>query len=293
MRAVVVGPGRLGTTLAVALEGAGHEVVACAGGGPGARERFTTHLPGAEPVDAPATVADRVGLILLTPPDDALEGVVRELAVADVLRERHRVVHTSGVRGLDVLRPAALAGAGTAACHPAQAVPAGPPDPDLLAGAAWAVTAAPGDRDWARGLVEGLGGVPHDLRDADRVLYHAALALASNSAAAAVAAARQLLLGARVDDPAAFLEPLVRASVGNVLDEGAAALTGPVVRGDAGTVGRHLEALEADLPELAGTYRRLTAAVLDLTAAGLDEDAARRLRRLLEEGPTPPAGSEQ
>jgi predicted short-subunit dehydrogenase-like oxidoreductase (DUF2520 family) len=85
-------------------------------------------------------------------------------------------------------------------------------DPDLLVGTAWAVTAAAADLGWARDLVVDLGGDPHDVPDDVRVLYHAGLAVGGNAVGAAVAVARQLLLAARVDDPAAFLARWSRAA---------------------------------------------------------------------------------
>lgn len=283
---LVVGPGRLGTLLAVALAGTPHRVTAVAGGSRESRQRLADHVGGAggtavRLAEDPVEVVGEVDLVLLTTPDDVIAEVVTDLAVADVLRIAHRVVHTSGAHGLAPLERAALAGAGVAACHPAQTVPSGPPDPDALWGAAWAVTAPPGDRAWAEELVESLGGRAHRVRDDDRVLYHAALAVGSNAVGAAVALARQLLLGARIEDPGDFLGPLIAASVDNVLEEGAPALTGPVVRGDLGTVARHLAALEADVPELVGVYRALTAAVLDQVRSGLDPDVSVRLEDLI------------
>lgn len=276
---VVVGPGRVGTTLAIALARAGHRVVAAAGGSEASRDRFRTHVAGAR-VHADPTVAVPEGdLVLIATPDDVVEEVVSGLAAADVLREGQRVVHVAGAHGLGVLRRAALAGCGVAACHPAQTVPA--IDPDALVGSAWAVTAPPDHRDWAHGLVEDVGGDPHDVPDDVRVLYHAALVLGSNAVGAAVAAARQLLLAARVADPAAFLAPLVTASVQNTLTAGASALTGPVVRGDVGTVATHLAQLDADLPTLASVYRDLSRAILTQIRPDLDADVTAAFDDLL------------
>ncbi len=126
----------------------------------------------------------------------------------------------------------------------------------------------PGRPGWARDLVGALGGDPHDVPDDARRLYHAGLAIGSNAAAAAVVVARQLLLAARVDDPAAFLGPLVERSVANALTDGARALTGPVVRGDVGTVARHLDALAADVPDLSAAYRDLSRVLLGRVRAG-------------------------
>jgi predicted short-subunit dehydrogenase-like oxidoreductase (DUF2520 family) len=280
-RIAIVGPGRVGTLLAVSASRAGHRVVAVAGGSPAARDRLVGRVAGARPSAAPADAVTAADLVLLATPDDQLEAVVTDLASADVLRDHHHVVHLAGSRGLGPLHRAGLAGARLAACHPAMTVPTGADDPELLVGVAWAVTAAAVDRGWAHGLVRDLGGDPHDVPDAARGLYHAGLAIGSNAVGAAVVVARQLLLAARVDDPAAFLGPLIERSVGNALAGGAGALTGPVVRGDTGTVAHHLEVLAADVPELAAAYRDLTRVLLGRVRAGLSPAAAAELDALL------------
>lgn len=286
-RVAVLGPGRVGTLLAVALARGGDRVVAVAGGREASQRRLAEQVAGVRVEDDPAAATARADLVVVTPPDDALEALVDAVAAADGWREGQRVVHCSGAQGLEPLRRARLSGARVAACHPAQTVPAGASDPDLLVGAAWAVTAAPADRAWAHGLVEALGGQPHDVPDAARVLYHAGLVVGANAVGAAVAVARQLLLGARVDAPQRFLAPLVEASVANVLDSGAAALTGPVVRGDVGTIARHLEVLDVDAPRVARAYRDLTHAVLEAARPGLSPAQVAAVSRVLEEGPPP------
>jgi predicted short-subunit dehydrogenase-like oxidoreductase (DUF2520 family) len=100
-----------------------------------------------------------------------------------------------------------------------------------------------------------------------------------------VSVARRLLLGARISDPAAFLAPLIEASSANVLADGATALTGPVVRGDVGTLRVHLDELEHDLPELADAYRALAGVVLSQVRPSLDAETAHRLDDLLGEHP--------
>jgi predicted short-subunit dehydrogenase-like oxidoreductase (DUF2520 family) len=283
MRVAVLGPGRVGTLLAVACVRAGHRVVGIGGGSRESRARLADRIAGARPdADAAAAVAG-AELVLLTVPDDALEEVVTALTVADAIGPGHRLVHVAGSRGLGVLRRAALAGARVAACHPAMTVPRGSTDPDLLVGVAWAVTAPPEDRSWPHDLVVDLGGDPHDVDDDARRLYHAGLALGANAVGAAVVLARRLLLAARLDAPQAFLGPLVEASVGNALAHGAEALTGPVVRGDLGTVAGHLEELDRDLPELADGYRHLSRVILGQVRPGLPPEVADELDRLLQE----------
>jgi predicted short-subunit dehydrogenase-like oxidoreductase (DUF2520 family) len=281
MRVAIVGPGRVGTLLAVAFARAGHRVVAVAGGSAAARDRVAALVAGVRPVAEVATAVEGADLVVLAVPDDAIATVAADLARADVLTPAQRVVHVAGSHGLAPLRLAAAAGARVAACHPAMTVPTGSSDPDLLVGTAWAVTATGPDLGWARDLVVDLGGDAYEVPDDRRVLYHAGLAVASNAVGAAVAVARQLLLAARIDDPAPFLAPLVRASITNVLRDGASALTGPVTRGDAGTIRRHLTEVAADVPSLLASYRALTAVVLDQARPALSAAQVAALEAVL------------
>lgn len=285
MNVAVVGPGRVGGLLTVALARAGHRVVAVAGGTAAAREAVVARVAGVRPVETAADAARGADLIVLAVPDDAVEPVARDLVRADAVGEGQRLVHVAGSLGLGVLDLPRRAGARVAACHPAMTVPAGADDPSLLHGVAWAVTATPADQGWATALVTDLGGDAVAVEEHARVLYHAGLSLASNAVGAAVAAGRQALLAAGVADPARFLGPLAHVSVDNVVAGGAAALTGPVVRGDAGTVERHLAALDADVPSLAAAYRALATAVLEQAAPALDEERRARLRAVLEARP--------
>ena len=277
----IIGPGRVGTLLAVAFARAGHRVTATAGGSQGARAAIAELVAGVRPERLPADAARRAALVVLAVPDDALAQVVTDLAVAGSVGEGHRVVHVAGSHGLGPLERAAACGARVAACHPAMTVPTGARDPGLLVGTAWAVTAPPPDRDWAHALVHDLGGDPHDVGDDVRTLYHAGLSVGANAVGAAVAAARQLLIAARVDDPKAFLDPLVRASVANVTDHGAVALTGPIARGDVGTVSAHRAAIAADVPELLAAYESLARATLAPVAVALAPEVVRALEEAI------------
>ncbi len=277
----VVGPGRAGTLVAIAARRAGYRVVGVAGGSDASRQHFTDLLGGVRAAASPAELARHAETLLIATPDDAVADVVTAIARADVLRDGHRVVHLAGSLGVDVLRPAHLAGARTAACHPAMTIPSDAHDPELLVGVAWAVTAGRPDRGWAHDFVRVLAGDPFDVPEEARAVYHAALAVGSNAVGATLATARQLLLATGIQEPERFLRPLVDATVGNVLERGAQALTGPIVRADTGTLSTHLAALEADLPELADSYRHAMLVTLDRARPVLDDADYQRLLTLL------------
>jgi predicted short-subunit dehydrogenase-like oxidoreductase (DUF2520 family) len=147
-------------------------------------------------------------------------------------------------------------------------------DADLLAGASFAVTADPVAEPVVSTLVAAVGGrvvpVPERLRTA----YHAAVVLGSNYLATLVTATLALLKELGIRDGAEAVAPLVRQSLDNALTHGLAALTGPVRRGDAGTVRAHLDALGALDPETVSLYATLTSLTLNqLEEAGLVDSA--------------------
>lgn len=289
-RVSIVGPGRLGTVLAAGLAQAGHTIASAGGGGDAARDRFRTRFPAATTVADPVAAARGADLVIVATPDDVVEPVVSALAQADAIHGGQRVLHVAGSLGLGPLRRAQLSGARVAACHPAQTVPDADAAPEVLHGTLWAVTASNADRGWARAFVLQLGGIPHDVDDSRRALHHAALVVGSNAVGAAVSVARELLRAAGSHDPATFLAALAHESVDNVLSGGAAAITGPVARGDVGTLRRHREALEAEMPMLASAYRVLSGVVLGQVGAGLDLERAKAVEAALAPG-TACAGS--
>lgn len=264
-RTVIVGAGRVGGALAAALPPSGYGVAIVGRG------------------DDLAAETRNGELVVLCVPDDVLTGVVRGLARDEGVAEGSRWVHVSGGHGLAVLRPVRLAGARVAACHPAHTFPDAERGRAGLPGVVWAVTAEQGDRQWAHDFVADLGGRGVDVAEGARRLYHAGLVLASNATVAVVALAGDLLRGAGIQDPGGFLQPLATASAANAAEWGAAALTGPVRRGDAGTVAAHLEELAATMPEAVEAYRTLSRLALAYARrAGLDRAGAEQVAAVLE-----------
>jgi predicted short-subunit dehydrogenase-like oxidoreductase (DUF2520 family) len=252
----VVGAGRVGSALGAALARAGHRVVAASGVSEASRERARRYLPGV-PLTQPPEVVARAGLVLLTVPDDALAGLVAGLAATGAELTGRLLVHTSGRYGTGVLQPATERGALPLALHPVMTFTGRPDDVDRLAGVSFGVTAPAELRPAAEALVIEMGGEPVFIREEDRGLYHAALASAANHLVGLVAEASDLLRAAGVPDPGRMLGPLLFAALDNALRLGDAGLTGPVARGDAATVARHVEVLGATSPRALAAYLAL------------------------------------
>lgn len=223
-----IGPGRAGRSLATALVRAGWDHAGFIGRG--------------EPVGA---AADDVDLVVIATPD----AMVTDVALAVAPRPGVVVAHLAGSLGLGVLgrhdRPAAL--------HPLVSLPSPEVGAARLAAGAWFAVA--GDA-LVQKAVDDLGGRWFTVDDLDRPTYHAAAAVASNHLVALLGQVARLADGIGVP-PEAYLD-LARATLDNVADLGpAAALTGPVARGDWDTVARHLAAIPADEGP---AYRALAAA---------------------------------
>jgi predicted short-subunit dehydrogenase-like oxidoreductase (DUF2520 family) len=202
----------------------------------------------------PITAVEAADLIILAVPDDALPAVVADLVVGP----GKLVAHTSGAHGLAVLDPVTKAGAGPLAIHPAMTFTGAAGDLDRLrAGIEFGVTAPPHLRPTAERLVKDLGGTPEWIDESARPLYHAALAHGANHLVTVVNDAMDLLRAAGARHPEAMLRPLLTAALDNALRMGDAALTGPVARGDAGTVRGHLTALARTAPDVLPTYTTL------------------------------------
>ncbi|WP_129286212.1 DUF2520 domain-containing protein [Streptomyces sp. GZWMJZ-114] len=285
----VVGAGRVGPALAASLALAGHRPVAVSGVSDASRRRAASLLPDV-PLVTPDEVLARAQLVLLTVPDDALPGLVAGLVETGAVRPGQLLVHTSGRYGTKVLDPVVRAGGLPLALHPVMTFTGTPVDVQRLAGCSFGVTAPEELRLAAQALVIEMGGEPEWIAEDARPLYHAALALGSNHLVTLVAQAMDLLRTAGVDAPDRMLGPLLGASLDNALRSGDAALTGPVSRGDAGTVAAHIEQLRTHAPQTLPGYLAMARATADraLSHGLLKSELAEDLLDVLAEPPPPP-----
>lgn len=222
--------------------------------------------------------------IVIAVPDGAIAEVAGRLASMD-LPASIPILHTSGSRSTDILQPLADLGHSTGSAHPLAAI-ADPVDgADRLAGATWGVEGDGAARALAERLIHACGGHALRIAPGGKPAYHAAAVFASNYAVALLSVAERLMEQAGVDaaDARPALSALAAGAVENVGARGpAAALTGPIIRGDVETVALHLGRLSADERAL---YSLLGREALRLARrAGLDHAAAERLGALLGEG---------
>ncbi len=243
--------------MAVLLGRAGHRIVAVSGRGPtrDRASRFLSDVPFLDPADAA-----RAGEFVLDRRSRRRDpGIVEQIAAAGGFRAEQWVAHLSGASGLGVLAPARAAGARPLAIHPLQTFPDVSAALDLMPGCAMAVT-ADDDEGFTIGerIADDLMARPFRLDDAKRPLYHAAAVFASNYLIVTARHRGGSVPRRRRARPARRDAARCSARAWTTWNASApaAALTGPAVRGDAGTIERNLEALRAAAPDAVGAVRR-------------------------------------
>lgn len=272
----IIGAGRVGTSIGMLLRRAGYRLAGFSTRSEASRRKASQwlDLPGSVGID-PLAQAE---ILVITVPDDLVESVCRQLVDAGTVGEETIVMHTAGSLGLEPLRPAAAAGAETLAVHVLQAIPDVASGIERIPGSWFGVTCADHLRSWAESFVSDLGGHVIWVPDERRPLYHAAAVIASNFLVTLAS-----LVEETFDDTRPYL-PLMRGTLENLESLGPReAITGPVVRGDSGTIRRHLEALAKEAPKVAEVYRALSTATLRYAerSGRVKPDVAQGLRDVL------------
>ena len=250
----IVGAGAVGTALGVAISRTGWPVVAVASRDATRRHRFCVLVPGARAFIEPAAIPEAADLIIVAVPDDAIAEVAGQIR----LRSGQAIVHTSGAVGPEVLAKAVIEGGDVGAFHPLVSFTADVES--SVAGIAGTTIAIEGD-DRLIGLLSELalaiGGTTVRLLPGTKAAYHAAAVLASGGLVALLDAVVALGAVAGLDerDSLAVYGRLAEQTLANARGVGvAASLTGPITRGDVGTVAAHLAALEAHAPDVVELY---------------------------------------
>ncbi|MGW1678427.1 Rossmann-like and DUF2520 domain-containing protein [Saccharopolyspora sp. NPDC002376] len=290
LRVGVISAGRVGAVLGAALQRAGHQVVAVSAVSDASLRRAEELLPEVA-VLPPDEVAKQADLVLLAVPDDTIAGLVRGLVATESLRAGQILAHTSGAHGVSALAAAAEVGVLTLALHPAMTFTGRAEDVERLSNACMAVTASTVDEaGWhvAEALTLELGMEPVRVPEESRRLYHAALTHGSNHLITLVNECAELLRSAGVDNADRVMAPILSASLDNALRFGDRAITGPVMRGDAGTVRAHLAALNEANPDVVPGYREMARRTAERAerAGILRADGAAEVREALDEEPS-------
>jgi predicted short-subunit dehydrogenase-like oxidoreductase (DUF2520 family) len=279
-----IGAGTVGTALAVRLNQSGYPVVAVSSRRRTSAESLARAIAGCRVFDNNQAVADNAELIFITTPDDAIAPVVSQVK----WHPGQSVLHCSGADSVDILQPAREAGAKLGAFHPLQTFASAQQAMENIPGSTFALEAEEPLLKTLKDMATALDGQWVELEAKDKVLYHAAAVIACNYLVTLVKLATDLWQTFGVPPPQATkaLLPLLRGTLHNIDTVGIPqCLTGPIARGDIGTINKHLDALKATTPNLLSTYRELGRQTIPIALAKgrINESRAQELMAILEQ----------
>jgi predicted short-subunit dehydrogenase-like oxidoreductase (DUF2520 family) len=282
VRTGFIGAGTTGTALAVRLSQKEWPVVAVSSRTLSSAEKLAGLLPDCCVCHTPQELVYSAELVFITTPDDVIGQVCGETR----WREGQSVVHCSGAHSVDILEPARKAGAAVGSFHPLQTFADVNQAVENLPGSTFALEAGEPLFSLLKELALLLNGNWVELKPGDKVLYHAAAVFACNYLVTLVKLAVDLWqnFGVSSEDATRALLPLLEGTVNNIGNVGLpGCLTGPVARGDLGTIQRHLTALEARSPSLLSMYSELGLYTIPISLAKgkIDERKAQEMQALL------------
>ena len=278
-----IGAGTVGTALAVRLAEKGYPVVAVASRTLASAERLAVQVPGCKAVRTNQEVSDIADLVFITTPDDAIGRVASGIR----WQPGKSVVHCSGAHSTDILEEAQTLGAQTGAFHPLQTFASVQQAIDNIPGSTFAVEAEEPLLSTLKDMATALDGTWIQLKASDKVLYHAAAVIACNYLVTLVKLATDLwqTFNVPTNQAAKALMPLLQGTLNNINNVGIPqCLTGPIARGDSGTIKKHLNALKKVAPSVLSTYRELGRQTIPVALAKgrINQQQADELQALLK-----------
>ena len=286
MKLGFIGVGTVGVALARKLSDAGYPVTAVSSKNGDSARKLAGTIDGCRPVNNQG-VADAAELVLIATPDDAIAEVARGVG----WHRGQGVVHLSGADSVDILQPAREDGASVGAFHPLQTFASVAQAIENIPGSTFALEAEEPLLATLKEMAEAVGGHWIELEASDKTIYHAAAVMACNYLVTLMKLSTDLWdkFGVPRQEAVRALLPLVRGTLHNIETVGIpGCLTGPIARGDTGTVSKHIQALRKSAPELLDAYRELGLQTVPIALAKgkIDNGRAEELKELLRK----PAG---
>jgi predicted short-subunit dehydrogenase-like oxidoreductase (DUF2520 family) len=287
-RIAILGAGKVGTAIGCLLKRAGHDIVAVADLFLEEAQRAVAYT-GGEPTTDLAHAARGANCILITTNDDAISTACRTAASGGGVDREDKVVHTSGAGGLDLLDEAKQRGAHVACIHPLQTFADVDSAIGKIPGSTFGITADEEILPWAFRIAEDLGGKPFHVREEDKVLYHAAACMASNYLVTLMYFVEEIYgrMGLSREEAIRAFWPLVKGTIGNIENRGTIpSLTGPIARGDCGTVRKHVRGFEKRCPGLLKLYSEMGLFTAEVAArkGNVKDELLAEIRSILKGG---------
>jgi len=279
-----IGAGTVGTALAIGLNNRGYRVVAVSSRRQASADKLAQAIEGCRAVENNQAVADAADLVFITTPD----GVIPQVASGVKWHEGQSVVHCSGADSTETLEPARKLGAKAGAFHPLQSFASVEQAIENIPGSTFAVEAEDPLLTTLKDMAIALNGDFIELQAKDKVLYHAAAVIACNYLVTLVKLATDLwqTFDIPTDQATKALLPLLRGTISNIENVGIPqCLTGPLARGDTGTIEKHLKALEKTASAVLPAYRELARQTIPVALAKgkINEQQAQELQDILRE----------
>lgn len=277
-----IGAGITGTSLAVRLYQQGYPIVAVSSRTLTSAEKLSKRIKDCQVYKTAQEVADRAELVFITTPDD----LISEVAATVCWHNRQSVVHCSGAHSTNILESARQFGANPGCFHPLQTFASVEKAIENLPGSTFAIEAEESLLTVLKEMATSMAGNWVILKACDKVLYHAAAVFACNYLVTLVKLATDLWqdFGVPREQAIKALLPLLRGTLSNIENVGLPdCLTGPIARGDVGTIKKHIEALEKEKPYLLSSYKQLGLQTIPiaLDKGKIDSDKAKELQTLL------------
>ena len=278
-----IGAGNVGGSLAVAMSNAGYPVTAVGSRTFASAQTFAGRISDCTAYENIQEVADRADFVFISTSDDAIKIVCDQVS----WREGQGVAHCSGAASVDLLQPAVDQGAVAGAFHPLQAFNSVENGVKAIPGVTFGIEGNDAIQSYLRGIASDIKGIPISLRPQDKVLYHVSGVLMGNLLAvlASVAASMWEKFDHTRDEGVRALSPMMPAVSSNLDSVGVPqAVAGPYVRGDIGTVRKHLEAVSSSAPEYLALYIELALGGLPFAVekGALAPERSQEIKELLE-----------
>lgn len=252
----IIGAGIVGSALAVQLREKGYEIASVASRRRISADHLATMVEGCQSVNTVQEVADLSDMVFITTPDD----VIPVVAGSVKWHKGQYVVHCSGADSVDILDAPAKMAATVGVFHPLQTFASVSYAIQNIPGSTFGIEAEEPLLGILKQMAEKLEGRWVRIKSEDKVLYHAAAVIACNYFYTIEKLATDLwqVFGVQQSEAINALMPLIRGSINNLHNIGLPhCLTGPIARGDTGTIKKHIKALEASTPQLLSTYKEL------------------------------------
>jgi predicted short-subunit dehydrogenase-like oxidoreductase (DUF2520 family) len=278
-----IGTGTIGSALALTLHSRGYPVVAVSSRYHASARKLAQAINGCSAVTDNQEVADTTEFVFITTPDD----VIAPVASQTKWHQGQYVVHCSGADTTDILEPARKGGAYVGVFHPLQTFAGAREALENMPGSTFTLEAEEPLLGILQDMANALGGHWIELKAGDKAAYHAAAVIACNYLVTLVKMATDLwqTFGISREKATRALLPLIRGTVHNIETIGIPrCLTGPIARGDSGTIKKHLEALEKVSPDMLTTYKELGLRTIPIALAKgrINEQQAEELKTILE-----------